>query len=269
MAWHVLAVPYLVHDYSQRMNVMLPTTVFRRRNGYEDLDKCHQSLEEYLSNILASVEGETTVTATPFAQQKQQTNRIFSISETALNVTPPKYSNTLAAPLSRRSQRQSTLYGSHNQSTLSLNNGISHGSIVLLPSNASSSTRTQSYANLNHAPYATVYANGVAKKWANFCVRKENIRLLCFTLFYCVYLTIGSVCFQIAETPVEESLRSAVRLLRTEFLLKYPQISGKFYLCESICLLNIPIWGRSTPKRWHWLGSKSVESVHNLEGTFL
>ncbi|XP_011200546.2 potassium channel subfamily K member 1 [Bactrocera dorsalis] len=201
---------------------MLPTTAFRRRNGYEDLDKYNQSLEEYLPNVLVRAEGQTTWAATPtqFGQQKQQTNRIFSISDTALNVTPPKNANTLPAPLSSLSQQQSTSHASHNQSTLSLNNGISLGSIVLLPG----PSRTQSYANLNHESYATMYGGGVAKKCGNFYMRKENMRLLCFALFYCVYLAIGSVCFQIAETPMEESLRSAVRQQRNEFLLKYPQI---------------------------------------------
>uniref|UniRef100_A0A0A1XF38 Probable nicotinate-nucleotide adenylyltransferase n=1 Tax=Zeugodacus cucurbitae TaxID=28588 RepID=A0A0A1XF38_ZEUCU len=230
---------------------MLPTTAFRRRNGYEDLDKCNQSLEEYLSSIQVCVATPTTTTTAPsLGQQKQQTNRIFSISDTALNLAPTDaHTNTLAAPLCCLSQQQSTSHASHNQSTLSLNNGISLGSIVLLPSQVPSPTRTtQSYANQQQRRYAPVCA---AKMWELFYMRKANFRLLCFALFYCVYLAIGSVCFQIAETPVEESLRSAVRLLRTEFLLKYPQISGKFYLCKSICLLNIslPFWGRSTPKR--------------------
>ncbi|XP_018798675.1 PREDICTED: potassium channel subfamily K member 1-like [Bactrocera latifrons] len=201
---------------------MLPTTAFRRRNGYEDLDKCNQSLEEYLPNVLVRAEGQTTRAAAPtqFGQQKQQTTRIFSISDTALNVTPPKNSNTPAAPLSSLSQQQSTSHASHNQSTLSLNNGISLGSIVLLPGPSC----TPSYANLNHESYATMCGSGVAKKCGNSYMRKENLRLFCFALFYCVYLAIGSVCFQIAETPMEESLRSAVWQQRTEFLLKYPQI---------------------------------------------
>ncbi|XP_014097227.3 potassium channel subfamily K member 1 isoform X1 [Bactrocera oleae] len=208
---------------------MLPTTAFRSRNGYEDLDKCNQSLEQYLPNVLVGAEGQTLLAATPFGQQKQQTNRIFSISDTALNLTPPKNSNAVAAHLSSMSQQQSTSHASHNQSTLSLNNAISLSSIVLLPANVPRPTRTQSYANLNHGSYATVYGSGAAKKCGNFYkyMRKENLRLLCFALFYCVYLAIGSVCFQIAETPVEESLRSTVRQQRTEFLLKYPQISDE------------------------------------------
>ncbi|XP_012161088.1 potassium channel subfamily K member 1 [Ceratitis capitata] len=202
---------------------MLPSTAFRRRNGYEDLDRCNQSLNDGLSNVDHSTEGQTAL------EHTQQTNkRIFSISDTALNSTPtPPNSKTTAGPTStfvpyQQSMSSSPSHAFHNQSTLSLVHGISLGSVVLLPTNTPRLQRVGSSTNLGH--YVAKHVNASAGKWEYFYVRKHNIRLLCFALFYCVYLAIGSVCFRIVETPVEEELRSAVRVLRANFLQKYPQL---------------------------------------------
>ncbi|XP_054729479.1 potassium channel subfamily K member 1-like isoform X1 [Anastrepha obliqua] len=203
----------------------MPSTAFRRRNGYEDLDKCNQSSEERLSNKVYA-ESQT------LSQQNRQQKHIFSISDTTLNFTPTPNLKPQNRPSSVLTQQQSP---SHcppgNQSTLSIGNGISLGSIVLLPSRALSAAEDcgdaamHSCTSINLEHCATNHGSAAAKKWG--CVLKQNVRLLCFALFYCVYLAIGSVCFQIVETPVEEELRKAVRLLRANFLQKYPQISDE------------------------------------------
>ncbi|XP_036318980.1 potassium channel subfamily K member 1-like [Rhagoletis pomonella] len=221
---------------------MMPSKAFHfRRNGYEDLDKCNQSSEESLPR-LACVESRTQAAAvTAFGQRNQPKHRIFSISDTTLNLTPAATSNTKHHPTPANSLTQHKSSSSspspsphcvlHNQSTQSLNNGISLGSIVLVRSHGTCTVQDcgggagQSCSSFNlgyHHVTKKQSSVAAAKKWE--CGRKQNIRLLCFTLFYCVYLAIGSVCFQIVETPVEGELRAAVRLLRANFLQKYPQI---------------------------------------------
>lgn len=63
-------------------------------------------------------------------------------------------------------------------------------------------------------------------------IRHRNYGSLCFVffvLFYCGYLIIGSVVFQIVEVPIEHKFREHFDNVINDFRVKYPSVTGKCF----------------------------------------
>lgn len=107
-------------------------------------------------------------------------------------------------------------YMQQHQSGLSLNTRISLGSICLLrPSN--------SFYNQDNGTNLMIGSPVQFLK----SYHRERALLVTFILFYICFLMVGAICFQIIETPVELEERNEISIMRTNFLLKYPQVNGK------------------------------------------
>lgn len=59
---------------------------------------------------------------------------------------------------------------------------------------------------------------------------KGKIWLGFYIIAYCVFLILGGLIFQYLELPTEHVSRENFRVIRSEFLNKYPDMKGKYYL---------------------------------------
>lgn len=158
--------------------------------GYEDLDKIN-------------------------SQQTKLPNDNISSNANINNLVPP-----INPPFRRLlSMSDSNIHAnSDSRSGLSLNTHVSLGSICFLP-HSHNYFNTNDNARLMEASPVQIFKT----------YRKERTLLLTFILFYICFLTIGAICFQIIETPVELQERNEITILRNNFLMKYPEVKGKMF----------------------------------------
>ncbi|XP_005175081.2 potassium channel subfamily K member 1 isoform X1 [Musca domestica] len=112
----------------------------------------------------------------------------------------------------------SSLRTPHNcvrkKSNISLNNGVSIGSICLIRSTYQES---DDGTTAHLVPGSTIEC--CPPKY-----RKERLLFMTFVLFYIGFLALGAVLFRHIEYPMELKERSAITALRNSFLQKYTQV---------------------------------------------
>lgn len=156
------------------------------KQGYDDLDKISPGL---VASSLSQASSMPTF------------DRLISMSDTNIYSKPHPY---------------------RKQSNLSLNTGVSIGSICLIrPVSTDSDDGTT--------------ARLVPGSPTDCCpsqYRRERLLFVIFVLFYIAFLAMGALLFRHIEHPVELEERAAITMLRNKFLTKYPLVNGK---CIILC----------------------------------
>jgi len=101
---------------------------------------------------------------------------------------------------------------------LTLSRGISIGSIHLIHANTLANSSNEFLCEHHQNEKVRVSKQP-----------KHFIYFIAYILIYVLFLMFGSFCFHIIESPVEQNYRGELKNLRKQFLIKYPEILGKYF----------------------------------------